>query len=152
MLLVAIQFKHYAPKDSEEGIKEYVICNDINDVAGYMDSTWLSGRLKDWENDGDEDEFSPCLEDEDYEKWIAENKDKLEKLGLELEVSEYDGKIFGVTASGPKHLLVKFCKGTYFEEVSDAYYGVTQWDWINFKEITEDQKQVLVATGVAKVI
>lgn len=44
MLLVTLRFKHYSPKDSEEGIVGYLIADTIGEVMQYVNKNLNGGR------------------------------------------------------------------------------------------------------------
>jgi hypothetical protein len=41
-------------------------------------------------------------------------------------------------------------RGEWFEEVSDLYYGATQWGWSEPQSISEEDAEKLIALGIAK--
>lgn len=140
MLLVPLWFKHYAPKDSEEGIKEFLVVDNIDQLIEYVDNEHMYGRLQDQKDDEQESSLSFA------EEWIAERPHKVEEaseLGIVLDV-EYH------SAEGPSHLLTRWWGGNDWEEVSDLYYGATQWNWEKRQEITEEELAVLMKLGLVK--
>ena len=52
--LVQLGFIHYAPKDSEEGIKEYLIVDSMEQIVPYMIKEYGYGYFDDIEEDEDE--------------------------------------------------------------------------------------------------
>lgn len=142
MFLVKLKLFHYAPKDGEEGIKEFLIADDQEKLVKYIDKVHFAGSLKDAEEDGDEDE---CYVDKGLHKSRLLRLEEAKSLGLKVEKN-----IIGANVSGLKHLLIKWYQGNSWEEVTDAYYGVSQYEWDEQQEITEEQAQVLLQLGVAK--
>ena len=61
--LVQLGFIHYAPKDSEEGIKEYLIVDSMEQIVPYMIKEYGYGYFDDIEEDEDEGCFSFNSED-----------------------------------------------------------------------------------------
>jgi len=140
MLLVKLKIIHYAPKDSEEGIKEFLVVQDQEQLLKYIDSRHLFHRLRDYADDNDTDCCCPETE------WLKKNPGKLDEarqLGLKVEGDDY------ITVEGPTHLLIKWYQGDTWREVSEAYYGVTHYDWSEQQEIDNETTDTLLRVGVA---
>lgn len=137
MLLVEVRFAHYAPKDSEEGIKELILATNLEQAVAYIDNEHMFGHLKDCEED-----IGYASLDDDFWEQNPSKKQEAEALGLE--VNEYG------SVEGPSHVITKWLQRTTWEEVSEAYYGVTQWDWSKHQEISDEDAAVLLKLGIAK--
>ena len=122
MNLYKIYFTHYSPKDSEDGIKEYLVASNDREVYEYLDSTYNWDLWKDRSKDGN---TFPIYEDEYQYK----------EIGREL----YEDHIIRVRGD----------INSEFSEVDDAYYGVTHFGWELIREdISESEYQVLKDLGV----
>jgi hypothetical protein len=136
VLLVQIKFKHYAPKDSEEGTKEWIVCDSEDEALDYINEEHLYGVFNE---EPEEASFYPTAE------WCRENPTKsAEALSMGLRVDEWN------TWFGPNHAITKWLRGTWWQEVTDAYYGVTKYDWSNQQEISEEDVKVLVRLAFVK--
>ena len=143
MFLVAIRFDHYSPKDSEPGIKEYVIADSMERVIAYVDEEYLYHKLS-RVNDENEDEDDQLFLSPD-EDWINSNPGKLDEArSLGLEVDEYNG----VTGRSDKMIL--WYGGDDCGDVSDAYYGVTHYNWRDAQQISESIANELLQLKIAK--
>lgn len=90
MNLYRVDFTHYSPKDSEEGVWGFVLAEDDAQVFDKLTS-------------------GPCYWiDEPIEIWDDE-KDEAKAVSL-------------------RDHIIKM-RGDYWEEVSDLYYGATQYKW-----------------------
>lgn len=132
-LLVTLRFKHYSPKDSESGIAELILCDNIDQAVEYIDKKHMFGRLAD--DDGELIE----LEVTEEMKSIDDFHIHAEKY---LEMDD-DGVSWGTAAN-----ITRLMRGDYWEEVEDAYYGVTQYDWREYRQILEDDANVLIRLGL----
>lgn len=107
MNLYMIQFKHYAPKDSEEGIKGYIVAE--NDEAVY--------------------EFIKS-EPEMLGEKVYNSYADIESDGEETDVYDDNYNVIGTETF--KERIIK-CRGDMYDEyseVSDLYYGATQYGWV----------------------
>lgn len=126
-MLINLKFIHYSPKDSEDGIKEFIVTDSLQSAIKYIDKKHLYGALKDYEED-EECEFFPDVD------WVKKNKHrKQEAKDMGISIDEYNHH------TGSSKALTLFLNGTFWKEVSDAYYGVTHYDWSEFKDVTEDE-------------
>jgi hypothetical protein len=141
MILCEIKFRHYSPKDSEEGIKEYVIADTAQQIEDYVDKEHLCGELSE-QPDGEE--HCAFLTPE----WVQRLKDRMELLpqyGLTLDLQEC-----GNTVAGSSQSITKWLQGTWWIDITDAYYGVTHYDWSKQRVITELDESILYKLGLAK--
>lgn len=116
MNLYKIEFRHYSPKDSEYGIKGYIVAKDDEEVYEFIKSEpevndeGLYNSYQD--NENDEEEFD--IYDDNYNVIGTESfKDRMIRIHGEM----YDDEA----------------------EVSDLYYGVTQYGWSCLIENITDQ-------------
>lgn len=140
-----ITFVHYSQKDSKEGISSYVIASDEEQVVQHL----AGGALyswEDWERDGDEGEVEPIAE------WWDDNPDAVDRAkALGLTVHMYDwGERLGQPnrVEGKKTDVVRWWRGE-IDEVSDLYYGATQFYWDAGVPISNADAEVLVRLGIA---
>lgn len=137
MLLVCLRFKHHAPRDSEDGIKEYLLSDSLEKVVKYIDKEHLGDDLFDEENDYK----SMACPNED---WLIANKHKLQEaktLGL---------KVYKDSIKGLARVISVWYGGTDWESPSDLYYGYTSWNWRDVQEVDESTADKLVKLNVAK--
>jgi len=111
MNLYVLKFKHYAPKDSIEGIVTYLIANSSENIYEWMKSEpeindhYIINSYK--HNENDDKIFN--IYDENYNVIGTETfKERMIRL---------NGEMFDKDA-----------------DVSDAYYGVTHYGWELIKE------------------
>ncbi len=123
MNLYKINFTHYAPKDSKEGIITYLVASDDEQVYEYIKSEPSineSGLYNSWKHDEEECVEGFDIYDEKF-NWIGHEsfKEKMIRLGGEM----YDE----------------------YADVSDAYYGVTHYGWELVKEsVLEEDISILM--------
>jgi len=149
MLLVELGFVHYSPKDSEQGVKELIVCRDLAQAVEYIDQEHMFDALHDAKNDHDNqagyrDEGSHSL----GENWFEQNQAKkieAEALGLKVETDEFDDSV-----EGPSYLITTWLRSTAWTGADDAYYGVTHWDWSKSQPIADEDVAVLLRLGLAK--
>lgn len=124
MKLYELLFRHYAPKDSEEGIICYLVADTDEEVYEYIKSepkipngtNWGRSIFNSWKYNDDE-------EDESYD---SEHKTRL---------IECHGEMFDDYA-----------------EVCDAYYGVTHYGWRCIcEDISKERVSILQNCGVVAV-
>jgi hypothetical protein len=142
MFLVAIRFTHYAPKDSEEGIKEYVISDSFEKVLEYIEKTYYGVFGE------EDDEGSVCPS---KEWWDAHPDAKREADQLGFKVDEYGFGLGLGDVVGPYRDIVIWWGGNDFGDVEDAYYGVTQYHW-ETQRISSENAATLVGLGIAKIV
>ena len=143
MKLHRVDVKHYSQKDSHTSIEGFVIADNEEEVLAWVPALcW-----EDWESDGDEGSAGPG--DEWWDKHPDEHA-RAEAMGLTVHLCDW-GEREGQPdwVEGPKQILLRWWRGDSFDEVSDLYYGATQWDWDEGREITEDEAAVLIRLGVA---
>lgn len=144
--LYKITFDHYGPKDSKEGIEEYVIADDEELVVQHMIFAHIL-CWEDWEEDGDEMTFST------YATHWDENPDALDRadaLGLKVTIGEWGsrkGKPTGV--KGKTAAVARWLRADP-RVVEDVYYGRTVYAWDAGTPITDDDAATLVRLGIAK--
>jgi hypothetical protein len=140
MILVTLAFTHYGPKSSESGIKAYFLADTSEEVVAHIDKTYLFDALTPG-NPGYEDKPSIITSSRE---WRAANPEKMkEAMTLGFEVDEWFD-IFG-----PKDQLIRWYCGNDWEEISDSYYGVTQYNWQKQQVVSNDVADQLVALGIA---
>lgn len=125
MNLYSINFTHYAPKGSEEGIYGYIVTNDDEGVYEWIKSEpQVSQGHTLWNSYEDREEEEYELYDNDYNVIGIETfKERMVRLHGEM----YDEQA----------------------EVSDAYYGVTHYGWSLVKEnVTDSEINVLKSLKV----
>jgi hypothetical protein len=132
-LLIQIGFTHYAPKDSTDGIKEFIIADNMEQALKYINEEYLHGELFDEDEYNEERSFYPG------EEWWKKNEHKRKTTkDFGLEIDEFDD------VKGLAKNLTIWLEGTHWQEVSDAYYGVTQYDWSKYQEISTLEAALLV--------
>jgi hypothetical protein len=179
-LLVTVGFVHYSPKDSEEGIKELIIANNIDEAINYIDAKYLGDELADLkdaespqppegyeglrkkdedENEDCEDENEDC-EDEDEDE-DCEDEDETISVTTDW-LAQHPEKIDAARAlglkidteygdiEGPELTLTLWWEGNDWREANDTYYGVTHYEWRTKQEITEEFAAQLVEHKLAK--
>lgn len=134
MNIYKIQSMHYAPKDSEEGIKTYLIAENDESVYKWFISN-PEGIHISWE-------------EKKILKYDAENDIFIDEDGDDSE--EY----FTDDEGNPENYKQKILrnKGDIGEEFDsgDAYYGITQYGWELIKEnISDEQLEFLTETKIA---
>jgi len=123
MNLYIVEFKHYAPKDSEKGIKGYILAENDEEVYEFIKSEpkihgeTMYNSYADHENDNDETD-------------IYDDEDRMETF---------------------KDRIIA-CHGDMYDEyseVSDLYYGATQYGWVCvIKDITSHDIKGLRYLGI----
>lgn len=119
MNLYSIDFVHYAPKDSEEGVYGYTVANSDEEVYEFIKSEPnIKGNTL-YSNYKYKEDKTYHIYNDDYEV-IGEETFKERMIRLKGEMNDEDA------------------------DVSDSYYGVTHLGWTLVKEnITEEEIQVL---------
>lgn len=79
----------------------------------------------------DDDDEQGFLPDADWVKKNKHRKQEAKDMGISIDKYNYH--------TGSSKALTLFLNGTFWEEVSDAYYGVTHYDWSEFQDVTEDE-------------
>lgn len=143
LLLVQIGFIHYGPKNSEEGIKELVIADSIEKVIKYIDKTYLKNRLFKDEDYNEETECSLPKENFDGKQ---EQLATADQFNVVIKDKGYSWLDF----SGTRKNLILFMRGNSWEEIEDAYYGITKWDWFNQQTISEEEATILLKLNLVK--
>lgn len=135
--LVKLAFTHYSPKDSEDGVKAFLIVDTDEKLIAYIKKECIR-CLDDYD---DEDSVYLC------EDWLTTHPnaiDRAKQAGLTVE-SEY-----GLTEiSGNKREIILALQGDTTFEAGDLYYGATQYDWSEQRVITDAEAEMLVNLGVA---
>ncbi len=139
MILVILRFTHYSPKDSESGIKELIIADSLDKIVAYIDREHLYGYLA--EEVLEEGSFSQI-----DEWWKANPTKRAEALKAGLKIDEYGD------VTGDARVLTRWLEGTVWQEISDAHYGVTQWDWSESKEVSLANVAILSTLGLARIL
>lgn len=137
MLLIHLRFTHYSPKDSEDGLKELLLAESVEQALPYIDKEYLYDHLK----DAEDDEAYHSVDDDWWEQHPGR---KEEAVAMGLTVNEYG------SVEGPAHVMTRWWRGNSWKEASDAYYGVTHYDWDIAKPVTDEEAAVLLKLGLAK--
>ncbi len=120
MKLHKIHFSHYSPKDSEQGVKTYVLADSEIAIRDRIDATFKHGAWKDAEGDGPIDIYN-----DDFE--VIGQEGRLERaLRLRGDIDDENN------------------------DYADAYYGLTFWGWDEGQDITEDLASELIRLGIAE--
>jgi len=125
MNLYSVNFIHYAPKDSEEGIYGYIVANDDESVYEWIKSEPTLPQDKTlWNSWADREEVEYDVYDDDYNV-IGTETFKEQMIRLNGEMYDEDA------------------------DVDDAYYGVTHIGWSLVKEgITDSEIDVLKSLNI----
>ncbi len=113
MNLYKIIFSHTAPKDTERGIKTYLLAKNDEEVYNYVDKVFNCGCWKDNEKDG--------------EIFKIYNKDY---------------KIIGTETFHEKIIRLKGEINDEDYDFSDAYYGISLYGWELIKENIKDDLSI----------
>lgn len=84
MNLYKIEFRHYGPKDNDEGIKEFCLFNNDEELFNYIDRNYALDRWTEGE-----DEWGN--EDQTYKEFILKNK------GDDEDESLFEDLYYGLT-------------------------------------------------------
>jgi hypothetical protein len=121
MNLYKILFSHTAPKDSEKGIKGYILAESDEQVYNYIDKEYNYECWKD--SDEDEDREPIELYDENYDVIGTETfKEKILRIKGQMNDEDYD--------------------------YIDAYYGITLFGWDVVEENTTKDFTEMIELGV----
>lgn len=124
--LYSVRFKHYAPKDSAEGIIGYIIAEDAEKIYEFLKNDSEMNGINIYavveEDPEDEDDEFESFKDDDV---------------LEIYDSEYN--LIGTETY--KEKMIRIGGQMYDEdaEVNDAYYGVTHYGWKLEKRIENEE-------------
>jgi len=128
MNLYEIRFKHYAPKDSEEGMYTYLIANSDEEVY-----EWLKSK--------------PELKNG---KTIFTGYGDDEKEGKELEIFDENYNVIGTESFKEKMIRLKGDMNDDDVELTDLYYGRTLFGWRLIKEgISEPEINFVENIGIS---
>lgn len=111
MNLYVLKFRHYSPKDYEEGIVTYLMANSDEEIYEWFKTgpTINDNTLFNSYKDREKDDETYEIYDEHYEPIGTEKfKERMLRLGGEM----FDGDV----------------------DISDAYYGITLYGWEIVKE------------------
>lgn len=144
-----IELIHFGPKSSEEGVLTYAIAYSEEAVL-----TWIKeNRILSW-NYWEEGEEGTILPEG---SWWDKNPDAISRaknLGLEvfppgsvyLESAYVKG--LKTQVKGLKTQLLRWWRGD-FEEVTDTYYGITQYYWDVGSVISPQEAEILIKYKIA---
>ena len=107
MNLYIVEFKHYSPKDSEKGIKGYIVAENDEEVYEFIKS-----------------------EPEMLGETIYNSYADKESYNEETDIYDDDYNVIGTETF--KDRIIR-CHGDMYDEyseVSDLYYGATQYGWV----------------------
>jgi hypothetical protein len=141
-LLVEVRFEHHAPKDSETGLKELVVANDLDQALSYIDKEHLLDYFAEAEEDNETEDVSSHYPTDEW--WEKHPEKKAELAAFGLTVDEWGD------VQGPEMAITRWLSATTWKDADDAFYGVTHWDWSNRQEISEADAEVLFRLGLAK--
>ncbi len=145
-ILTKIQFSHYAPKDSEDGIKEFVISDTLEQVVLYVDKEHLFNYLFGENYDENKDEECSLT----LTKGFLDNPEKKNQLEQHnLALKEWGGTM-SPDVVGTARNITLWLEANNWQDFDDASYGVTQWDWSNHQEISQAEAEVLLNLKIAK--
>ena len=133
-MLFRVMMTHYGPKDSEAAIAYFVSAPSERAMIEGFDRKVTGGvwRDRDEDDDDDGDQRSIYM---DPDGITDEMRIRIAALGLTLDERE-----FGADITGPYLTLLEYYHGDGFEEVQDAYYGVTRYEW---EEVPDVDRGVL---------
>lgn len=127
-MLFRVMMTHYGPKDSETAIAYFVSAPSERAMIEGFDRKVTGGLWRDRaEDDDDSDRRSIYL---DTDGITDEMRTRITALGLTLDERE-----FGADITGPYLALLEYYHGDGFEEVRDAYYGATRYEWEEVPEV-----------------
>jgi hypothetical protein len=137
MNLYKITFTHYAPKDSEQGIKALVLAENDEQVYNWIASeptTKEGGMYNSWK------------ERENYE-WDVEAEAWMDEDGNDANVYWYDenGDLEDFKS---RMLRLKGEDNDDEVELNDLYYGETLYGWELLKENTSADYSELIELGI----
>lgn len=137
--LVKLAFTHYSPKDSEDGVKAFLIVDSEDRLIAHIGKECILS-LDDYADDG---ETSVCVTN-DWLKSHPNAVDRAKQAGLTVETE------YGLTdIGGNKRNLILALQGDTAFDAEDCYYGVTHYDWSDQRQITGSEAEMLVSLGVA---
>ena len=145
MRLYKIEVEHYSQKDSHHSIEAFVIAPDeeaaIKWLMEHQTTRWDD---TDWQaKDGEIDPTN--------EWWDAhpEEAERAKVMGLEVEYCDWgDRKGEPEAVAGLNKTLLRWWRGD-FGEVSDLYYGATQYSWDEGVAVGPLAAALLAQLGVA---
>jgi hypothetical protein len=150
--LYAILFRHYSQKDNKVGMVGLFVTNEGDlAVADHVHEQYDNYLLSD--EDFPDDEEEACINPADW-FWAEDPGAEQRALDLGLRVER---KGWGDNPEAPSEVygnhrdLVIWWRGDY-REVSDLYYGATQYSWKPLCEIDEDAEYALRRLGLIGVI
>jgi len=125
MNLYIIEFKHYAPKDSEKGIKGYIVAKNDEEIYEFIKSEpEMLGEII----------YNSYADKEDYD---------------DKDIYDDDDNAIGTETF--KERIIGCCGDMYdeYSEVSDLYYGATQYGWTCvIKDVTSQDVEGLRYLGI----
>ena len=119
-LFCILRFKHFSPKDSKQGILEFIIGKTREEILEYINEEYLYGEYGEQIVYGQIDESL---------------KEKAELIGIE--VDEF------LAIKGTKEQFIRLFCNTFWEHPEDCYYGVTKYDWSEITHIEELEIETL---------
>jgi len=117
MNLYRVTFRHWSPKDYEEGIKTYLLAENDEEVYKYVDKTYNNDNWEDYEPENDDD----------------------------INIYDDDCNIIGTESFKEMIIRIKGEQNWECADLNDLYYGKTLYGWelvkadavIDFKEMLE---------------
>jgi hypothetical protein len=151
LFLFKLCLTHYSQKDRAEAIVTYLIATDEDLVIQYVEDNTSAGWLEREAGEYEEEDGPPQIWPED-DYW-DENPDaaaRAEALGLTISLCDWGDREGQPESVAGEHIaLIKWNRGDY-EEVSDLYYGATQYNWEEGVPISFEDTEPLIRLGVAE--
>lgn len=127
--LYKITFSHHGPKNSEKGIKTYLLANTDDEVYEWF----KTAKDPDFPNS---QWMFPYWDDEETEQEVFD---------------VYDDKYNAIGTETYKEKIIRLKGNINDDEVdfTDSYYGITLYGWEFISEVDEAQSEILLKLGIA---
>lgn len=132
--LYLVTFIHYAPKGSHGGVQCVLRAPSEDAVFAYLNA--LTYGAWDEDEDADDIEWSPD------EPLTEAETERATSLGLKIVPESW-----GVTVTGRLPATVRYHRGDAFQDVEDAHYGCTQYQWAAVAGVVDDAALRVVLGG-----
>jgi hypothetical protein len=138
MNLYKIKFKHYSPKDSEEGELGLLLANSDEDVYHYIKNSnkiftdWVEYECVVWESNKEMFIYSDNNEECDETEWSSYD---------EYETETHKEKIIRLRGE---------LNESFDYKLTDLYYGKTLYGWELIKENPTTDFSELIELGIVK--
>jgi len=127
--LYSIEFIHYSPKDSEQGIKCLLLAENDEQVFNFIDEMYQYNTWSEYETD---------------ESFKDENKFDI--------YDDDDLNIIGTETFKERMIRLKGQMNDEDYELQDLYYGVTLYGWKLLKENIKTDYSELIKLNIIKTI